>query len=436
MASKRDLLSFLFLESTEAESSESDSRELNIAENLERLFEEAAEIEKGELESKKTPLAKALSTMGISDAESDLELDTEGFVLSTDNHERYTDAMTVLGSADAMHKLAEMGWVVTRPGDNAMTNEPPNYRIRFLEITTVDANDREPKGGTYDTANREEVIKKAEKFAATPMDRDDDELNPVENGDGKVSKRDAGVGDPKDGAEPEKAIHDALLSGDLDRLEEFTSTGSMGTAMSQGQPFVGMVKKPKPYGKGTKFKMPGQWTVKQPVVKEQVKRKVHSESTEQVAEQAAQEFLNDVLPETKPLKEEDESEADFAGQVEDPENVEPQEPQEEDIITQDHHTFWVVGQISRKPWLVTPRDWEWEQTVVAIREQMEADQFFPDVWFISDHGNAHLITDIGPKPDPGAVAGEENLGPEERAKRDFRERHAGGDQDAINQAEQ
>lgn len=284
--SSKDLLSFLFLESAEA-----DATELNIEENLEQLFEAAAEAEQGSLQSKKTPLAKALSQFGISDA--DLVLDPEGFSLTTDNRQRYEDAITVLGSADAMHKLAEMGWVVTKPGDAAMTNEPAQYRIRFLEITTVDANDREPKGGTYDTANREEVIKKAQKFASTPMDRGDDDLNPVEGETGKPdslekSTKRTGVGDPKDGKDPEgkpkgseKAIKDALESGDVDKLLEMTTTGSMGTvdAGPQFTPAEGVVKKAKPYGKGgTKFHTPGNWKVKQPIVNKMVKKHPQSEA--------------------------------------------------------------------------------------------------------------------------------------------------------------
>src|SRR5208283_661571 len=101
MGNKKDLLTFLFGESVEMESAESDRHELNIAENLERLMEVAAEAEIGELEAKKTPLAKALGELGIKGAAADLQLDTDGFVLATDNHDRYVDALTVLGSADA-----------------------------------------------------------------------------------------------------------------------------------------------------------------------------------------------------------------------------------------------------------------------------------------------------------------------------------------------
>jgi|PlaIllAssembly_1097288.scaffolds.fasta_scaffold245054_2 hypothetical protein len=271
---KKNLLSFLFLESAEADAADAERRDLSIAENLEQLFEAAADIEMGELESKKTPLAKALGEFGISDA--DLQMDPEGFCLCTDNRDRYTDILAVLGDADAMHKLAQMGWVVTKPGDAAMTNEPPEFRIRFLEITTVDTGDSDKPDEKVKA-----ITKAAREFATTPLDRDDKD-NPVETDTGKMGKKQTGVGKPKEGEDPEKAIHDSL--------QEMTSTGSMGTVEGgpQGIAGAGIIKKPKPYGKGTKFAMPGQWTVKQPVVKQQIKRKVRTES--------AEEFLSEPLP--------------------------------------------------------------------------------------------------------------------------------------------
>lgn len=411
------MLSFLFLESAEAESAEVDQKAFELAENLEHLFEVAAAEEQGELKAKKTPLAKALSEFGITDA--DLQMDTEGFVIVTDDHDKYVDALTVLGTADAMHKLAEMGWVVTKPGDVAMTNEPAEYKIRFLEITTVEQNDREPKGGTYDTANREEVIKKAQEFATTPMDRDDD-LNPVENGDGKVSKKNVGLGKAKDGEEPEKAIHDALADAEGTRIEEFTSTGSMGTAMSMGQPFVGMVKKPKPYGKGTKFKTPGQWTVKQPVVKEQVKRKVHSESTDPV-EQAAEAFLNEEGPQGL----ESGSEPNFGGEhgvnhepgCECPECIGMQKDIEtgndeaeayqdamseiesgECAILSDRGSGPTTVSLNGKILGRIGEEYEFpdfESAIAAIKAAMDAQKFWPNIYHINDHGNVSLLDGNG-----------------------------------------
>jgi len=267
---KRDLLSFLFLESAEADADE--SKRAEIAENLEQLFEAADECVCKDLEAKKTPLTKALSEFGISEA--DLQLDPEGFCIETDNGDRYRDILTVLSTAENTHKLAEMGWVVTKPGDDAMTNEAPHYRIRFLDITTVDTGDADKPDEKIKA-----ITKKAREFATTPEERGDDDLNPVDNEDGKMGKKATGVGKAKDGEDPDKAIHDAIQSGDVDKLLEMTTTGSMGT-LEQGALGAGIIKKPKPYGKGTKFAMPGQWKVKQPVVNKQIKRHPTSEGIE------------------------------------------------------------------------------------------------------------------------------------------------------------
>jgi hypothetical protein len=450
---KKDLLRFLFQESTDSEAADNALKDLDIEENLDRLFEAAAEAEEGELKSNKTPLAKALKEFGIDG--SDLELDTDGFVLTTDNHENYTNAITVLTGAAAMHKLAEMGWVVLKSGDNAQTNEPPNYRIRFLEITQVDANDREPSTtttGTYDNANREEVIKKAEKFAATPMDRAHDELNPIENDDGKVSKKNVGVGDDEDGKKAEHSMHGytgkgvregyegktavcARCHSELDlpddsnvgakcnqcghegkpeyvkdrgpsmaegALNEFTSTGSMGTAMSMGQPFVGMVKKPKPYGKGTKFKTPSQWTVHQPVVKQQVKRKVREESIEA--------FLSEAVPggdeigdigDLGPMEPESsvEAEGEEAGNEEAYEDMRDDLQSGECALLDDSRAMSPTRIIfcGETLGVIDPQGAIKDQSEAlrVIQAKMEEEQFYPNIYHINDHGNVSLLSPDG-----------------------------------------
>lgn len=387
MSKKKDLLSFLFFESADAESGRG---KLDIAENLDQLFETVAELEKGELESKKTPLAKALGEFGISDT--DLQLDPEGFLIVTDNHQAYTDMMTVLGSADAMHKLAEMGWVVTKPGDVAMTNEPAQYHIRFLEITTVDQNDREPKPG-YDDKNREEVIKKAQEFATTPMDRKDDDLNPVEQEDGKMGKKDAGVGKAKDGEEPEKSIHDALARGDIDAVLEMTTTASMGTAMSQGAPGAGLVKKPAPYGKGTAFKTPSQWTVKQPVVKTQVKRKVRSEATEE-DEAAAEAFLREAAPGENALNhgEPEEPAGDELSDEEAYQDAMSELESGECVVFNDRRANSPTQVMFGRELLGTiPGTFEdIDQALAAVNAKMEEEGYFPNIYHVNDHGNVSL----------------------------------------------
>lgn len=56
------------------------------------------------------------------------------------------------------------------------------------------------------------------------------------------------------------------------------------------------------------------------------------------------------------------------------------EPEEDDITTTDHRRWFQSGK------LYFTGDEE------GLKRKMEADHFWPNVWFISDHGNAHLIT--------------------------------------------
>lgn len=75
---------------------------------------------------------------------------------------------------------------------------------------------------------------------------------------------------------------------------------------------------------------------------------------------------------------------------------EPDEPQEEDLVTNDYVTFWRHGMSDRQPVIMVPIDAEgfesgktWQQ---CVREYMERTQFWPDIWFISDHGNYVLLS--------------------------------------------
>jgi hypothetical protein len=64
---------------------------------------------------------------------------------------------------------------------------------------------------------------------------------------------------------------------------------------------------------------------------------------------------------------------------------EPDEPEDEDWVTEDHVTFREQG---GRGVIVVPDGQDW-RTVVKAR--MEEEGFYPNVWFISDHGNAHLL---------------------------------------------
>lgn len=67
---------------------------------------------------------------------------------------------------------------------------------------------------------------------------------------------------------------------------------------------------------------------------------------------------------------------------------EPHEPEEGDITTEDHARFYQYGKL----WLEIDKDEASNEMRAAIRAKMDQDQFWPNVWFISDHGNAHPMS--------------------------------------------
>jgi hypothetical protein len=64
---------------------------------------------------------------------------------------------------------------------------------------------------------------------------------------------------------------------------------------------------------------------------------------------------------------------------------EPTEPEEGDIVTEDHVNFYQDG---KRVLRVRDGD-DWQD---AVRQYMEADRFWPNVWWISDHGNPYLLS--------------------------------------------
>lgn len=68
---------------------------------------------------------------------------------------------------------------------------------------------------------------------------------------------------------------------------------------------------------------------------------------------------------------------------------EPAEPDEGDLVTYDHRRIWEHGASGHKHVLEIPEGADFDK---AIRDYMARTNWYPNVWFISDHGNAHLIT--------------------------------------------
>ena len=63
------------------------------------------------------------------------------------------------------------------------------------------------------------------------------------------------------------------------------------------------------------------------------------------------------------------------------------EPDEEDLVTGDHRRFYQGDKLA---FTVDP-DASKRQMWRAIDAHMERERFWPNVWFISDHGNAHVM---------------------------------------------
>lgn len=67
----------------------------------------------------------------------------------------------------------------------------------------------------------------------------------------------------------------------------------------------------------------------------------------------------------------------------------PDEPDDSDWTTTDHKTFYQYG----RPILTLTGEETAAEMWAQILATMSAANFWPNVWFISDHGNAHLMRD-------------------------------------------
>jgi hypothetical protein len=87
------------------------------------------------------------------------------------------------------------------------------------------------------------------------------------------------------------------------------------------------------------------------------------------------------------------------------EPADDEEPDEDSITTSDHRRFFQYGRVVVQPMYADEEPAEWlielsqgKQVTIsapdyraALRAYMDRVQFFPDVFFISDHGNVHRI---------------------------------------------
>lgn len=222
-AMRKNLLEFLFGPSAVHESSQT------LGEDVMKLFEEAAGAETEQMTASKKPLAAALKDIGI---DNEVKEGPQCCEICCDDEAQHREHLALLNDPDSVHKLAERGWVVAHCGDQAMSNEPPAFKIGFIELDMMDMSDN-----TQDAESMETVVKNAQKFATTPLDRDDDALNPVTTDIEPGTNRRKGVGSPKDGASPKgrpkgtdesstpSSLANSLL--DEDNLHEMTSCSAV-----------------------------------------------------------------------------------------------------------------------------------------------------------------------------------------------------------------
>ena len=163
---------------------------------VDQILEAAEDLEP--IKAKRTPLSAALKTLKV-DAEG-LELGPAGFSLRYSTEADYAENCAKLAEPEAMETLAQKGWVAIHQGDRAMSGEvEPEYRIRFIDITTPDPDDKTDWPAPNDKLMTD-IIKKGREFATTPFERDEE--NPVEDVEAPDDKK-AGVGKEKAGSDPE-----------------------------------------------------------------------------------------------------------------------------------------------------------------------------------------------------------------------------------------
>jgi hypothetical protein len=190
---KKDLINFLFGES-------------QVDDEIAALVEDIADMDTegaSTLKVDKAPLSKIVNEIGIEGGS--LEADPRGLSMSFSDGDLFRAAHALLNEPDAMHKLAAAGWVYSLQGDVAQSNEPADFRIRFLEIDEIEPENMKANPNAGHSARVKKVadiMKKGREFATTKPDHD--EHSPVDYDDkSDLSAGQKGVGKAKDGAQPE-----------------------------------------------------------------------------------------------------------------------------------------------------------------------------------------------------------------------------------------
>lgn len=224
---RKNLYDFLFGSKADA------IGEQQLGEQVISLFEDAeAEAAETPVVDKK-PLTTALKEIGVKSVDIDDRL-TPGVQWCdyiSDDEQVYKRVAEKVFSVEGMTGLAERGWVPMRCGETSMSGETPQFKIGFIEITTVDTSDSEK-------AEQPETIRKQAQEKATDEFEREEKDNPVEIEGDKMGGKREGVGEPADGKAPTgkpKGSTKQESAQDLaKRMFEMTGTGSVPPVTSAG----------------------------------------------------------------------------------------------------------------------------------------------------------------------------------------------------------
>lgn len=176
------LLDLLFSTSQQEDAMEGDRLDLA----LDQMFEQLASMES--IKPTKTGLAAALAKVGLKSGDYDgLDLDPNGLSLTVTCPGAYADIKTLLTDPSNLHELASAGWVASFPGDQAMTREHPEFKVRFTDLMLTSAGDSDKAESPASISN------KSGKDGAKKLDR------PAPD-----KAEGSGIGKAKDGAAPGK----------------------------------------------------------------------------------------------------------------------------------------------------------------------------------------------------------------------------------------
>lgn len=104
--------------------------------------------------------------------------------------------------------------------------------------------------------------------------------------------------------------------------------------------------------------------------------------------------LNDVAPEGCYFGASEDDGSDYGFwqvQEDEDEDAEATEPQEDDYTTTDHIHWYQYGQLVLTTADSNDPHASADNAFALVKAHMDGAKWWPNVWFISDHGNAHLV---------------------------------------------